>query len=354
MSDELKSARISEKQLTHSNNCLDSGMKVKNHFWQVSPPPSTKNFPFIYSPTPPVSTDSRFEVVSSNRMKITVWGCRGSICVSGPTTRSYGGNTTCLEIRMSSGRLIIVDAGSGMRLLGKKIMRGDFTQDIVFVLTHAHRDHLIGFPFFAPAYHKNFSITLCGGATSTHRIKDHLRHEMEEPYFPINIDIMKAELRSGCCCSEAGCDGSMNGLLDQNQCHSIPLNHPNGGYGFKFTDNGKTFIFLPDNELRHLHAGGMSREHYVNFCKGADLLFHDAQYTDKEYAKTRGWGHSTYEDAVQLAIDADVKSLGLFHHDPDRSDDEIDQQVGACRKMIGQSGAKIDCFAVTENMIIDL
>jgi ribonuclease BN (tRNA processing enzyme) len=177
---------------------------------------------------------------------------------------------------------------------------------------------------------------------------------MEPPYFPVDMSAMKANFQAGCQCPDDTCDGSMRGILAQHSCQSIPLNHPNGGFGFKFTDNGKTFVFLSDNEIRFTHPGGLARQKYVEFCHGADLVFHDAQYTEEEYQITRGWGHSTYADATQLALDANVKSLGLFHHDPDRTDDALDRHVDFCREMAARARSPLQCFAASEGQVIHL
>lgn len=157
-----------------------------------------------------------------------------------------------------------------------------------------------------------------------------------------NFHCDRPHLEPGNCC--------MGGLVF---C-PIALNHPNGGYGFEIIDRGETFIFLTDNELGFQHEGGLSREQYMDFCRGADLLFHDAQYSDEEYMLTRGWGHSTFGDAMDLAIEAGVKRLGLVHHDPDRTDDDLDRQVEVCRERIRSVGAAVECLAAAEGMVIDL
>ncbi len=113
-------------------------------------------------------------------------------------------------------------------------------------------------------------------------------------------------------------------------------------------------MFLTDNEIRHPHEGGLSRNAYVDFCAGADLLFHDAQYTEEEYPRKRGWGHSTSTDAVDLAMEAGVKRVGLFHHDPDRSDADLDRMVDRCRTRIVKSGVALECFACADGMTVEL
>jgi ribonuclease BN (tRNA processing enzyme) len=142
--------------------------------------------------------------------------------------------------------------------------------------------------------------------------------------------------------------------LDGLEVCPIPLSHPNGGYGYKFIEQGKVFVFLTDNELDFQHEGGLSRAKYIEFCQGVDLLLHDAQYTEEEYKFTRGWGHSNFGDATDLAIEAGVKSLGLFHHDPDRTDNDLDRQVEFCQERIHQKDGKTECFATAEGMEIEL
>ncbi len=276
-------------------------------------------------------------------MKIKVWGCRGSIAVPGPETLRYGGNTTCVEVRSCDGYEIVIDAGSGIRNLGKKLAE-EKIKEIYLVFTHAHWDHLLGFPFFLPAYSKGCTIYLCGGPNAQDSLKRYLDHQMQAPYFPVDINILQAHF-------EFGFVNAHGNKIGNIEIESILLNHPNGGYGFKLIEKGKTFVFLTDNELNYDYENGLTREDYVEFCKGADILFHDSQYTEEEYNDfARGWGHSTYIDALKLAIDAGVKKLGLFHYDPDRTDDEMDKIVLDCHEKIRSARANLECFAVAEGM----
>jgi phosphoribosyl 1,2-cyclic phosphodiesterase len=284
-------------------------------------------------------------------VKITFWGCRGSIPSPGPSTLRYGGNTTCLEVRDSEGRLVVVDAGSGLRLLGKTLLKDQAPQTVRFFLTHSHWDHLMGFPFFEPAYHERFSFLFCGGAHAQDSIQRYLSHQMQTPFFPVDFSVLKAAFHFRC---ERPHGGDPPCRLDSLQVFPIPLSHPNGGYGFKFLENGRSFVFLTDNELRHQHPGGLKPALYEDFCQGADLLVHDAQYTERQYGFTRTWGHSTFDDAADLAAAAGVKRLGLFHHDPDRSDEDLDRQVDLCRERLLKTRVKLDCFACAEGSSIEL
>lgn len=287
-------------------------------------------------------------------MKIKIWGCRGSLASPGPKTIRYGGHTTCVEVRTANNELIIIDAGSGLRGLGRSLVRKKAHGNITMLLTHAHWDHLNGFPFFAPAYLPQFTITFCGGPIAHESVRGYMAHQMRPPFFPIDFSHLKAKFNFGCECGQSDCRGRLAGVGRGLNCQALPLNHPNGGRGFKFVEDGKTFVFLTDNELGFPHPGGLSREDYVRLCAGADLLLHDAQYNHKEYQKTRGWGHSTYDDAVDLALVAGVKRLGLFHHDPARSDADLDKQVAVCRKRIAKAGSRMRCFAAAEKMVITL
>jgi phosphoribosyl 1,2-cyclic phosphodiesterase len=284
-------------------------------------------------------------------MRIRIWGCRGSIPAPGPTTLRYGGNTTCLEIRTSRGQVIIVDAGSGLRNLGRDLSQGKDITQMRFFFTHAHWDHLVGFPFFQPAYSEVFSITFCSGAHAQGSIRRYLNHQMEAPYFPVHFSLLRAKFDFRC---ERPHREPGHCRLDELEVCPVSLSHPNGGYGYKFIEQGKTFVFLTDNELGIGHEGGLNREEYVDFCRGVDLLFHDAQFTDEEYKLTRGWGHSTFADATDLAIEAGVKRLGLIHHDPNRTDDDLDRQEEFCRERIGLAGSALECSAIAEGTIIDL
>lgn len=284
-------------------------------------------------------------------MKIRIWGCRGSITTPGPNTLRYGGNSTCLEISATTDQIIVIDAGSGLRNLGKHLSQKKEAIQIRFFFTHSHWDHLVGFPFFEPAYSSRSSITLCGGPHAQDSIRRFLAHQMEAPYFPVNFNFLKAKFDFRC---ERPNREPGNCRLDGLEVCPVSLSHPNGGYGYKFMEGGKIFVFLTDNELSFQHEGGLRRVQYAEFCRGADLLLHDAQYTDKEYKQTHGWGHSTFNDVTDFAIEAGVKRLGLVHHDPDRSDDDLDRQVEFCQERIRRAGSDVGCFAAAEGMVIDL
>ena len=274
-------------------------------------------------------------------MKITIWGARGSIPTPGPSTTKYGGNTACIEVSLQDGTMIILDAGSGIKNLGRRIVEDRRVTDIYLILTHSHWDHLIGFPFFKPAYSENYTIHVRGGPIAKETVRRYLEHQMEPPYFPARFNAMKAKF------------DFTHGIPIVKQIGSasvtpIPLSHPNGGYGYKIQEDEKTFVFLTDNELEYQHEGGKSLADYIRFCEGADLLLHDAQYTDKEYRSVEGFGHSTVSIALELAIRSHAKRFGLFHHDPDHTDEQIDGIVRDITMLLKQKKAGLTLFAASE------
>jgi len=279
-------------------------------------------------------------------MLIRCWGARGSIPVSGREYVTYGGDTTCLEIRNAADDIIIIDCGSGIRRLGNRLVR-EKRHEFHLILTHAHWDHISGFPFFKPLYFSTSRVFVHGCAFAQKSIKNILSRTMEAPFFPVDLSSAKAEIAFSDSC---GVPFAINGL----QVEPINLNHPNMGFGYKFSENGRTFVFLTDNELECPHPNGRSRDEYVAFCRGADLLIHDAEYTDEEYQRTRGWGHSRYRAALELALEAGVGRFGLFHHNQDRPDGDMDAILEDCRRTIADRDVAPECFAVTQEWEITL
>jgi phosphoribosyl 1,2-cyclic phosphodiesterase len=271
-------------------------------------------------------------------MIIRCWGSRGSIPVSGAKYLRYGGDTTCMEIRNDDGDVIIIDAGSGIRRLGNALI-DEGVEHLTLLFTHAHWDHMLGFPFFKPIYNKNTRIELYGCPFAQKRIESLLEAEMAAPFFPISYNSIAATVVSHGYCDHAFTIGGM-------EVTPILISHPNQGIGYKFSENGKSFVFLTDNELAYSHENCSTYDEYLEFCRGVDLLIHDAEFTRAEYEETRGWGHSTYEGALRLAMDAEVKSFGLFHHNQERSDAAIDEFVAHCHRLIVDFHSHIECFAV--------
>lgn len=278
-------------------------------------------------------------------MRIKCWGSRGSIPVSGAGYLKYGGDTTCLEIQTESGANIIVDAGTGIRRLGNHLMKEN-RFNYHFIFTHAHWDHLIGFPFFKPLYSEDAELHMHRCPFQKTFVETMLSKLMTPPYFPITYANVKAKIEYENACPLQFDIGSVSII-------PIPISHPNGGSGYKFTENDKTFVFLTDNELGYVHPKGLPFEAYRDFCEGADFLIHDAEYTPEEYRTTIEWGHSVYTDVLRLAVQAGVKRLGLFHINQERTDIQMDDIVADCNQWLREQGSSTTCFAVAKDMVFE-
>nr|WP_281432141.1 MBL fold metallo-hydrolase [Desulfatitalea alkaliphila] len=279
-------------------------------------------------------------------MLIRCWGSRGSIPVSGQEYIKYGGDTTCLEIRTRSDDIIIVDAGTGIRRLGNALIKeGRYQYN--FLLTHGHWDHLMGFPYFKPLFLEHPEIRLHRGPFHKKFMETMFSKVMAPPNFPVRYSDLKAKIVYQEGKPEKFDIGSVTVV-------PIQLSHPNSGKGYKFIEDGKSFVFLTDNELGFVHPGGLQASQYTAFCQEADLLLHDAEYTPREYNLLMEWGHSSYEDVLELAFKAGVKRLGLFHLNQERTDAEVDEMVAACHRIIAERGETLDCFAVGADMTFEL
>ena len=254
-------------------------------------------------------------------MIVTFWGTRGSIPTSGPNFTEFGGNTPCLSIDLkSTEELVVFDAGTGIRELGGDILKNDPRNKTIHVfLTHAHWDHIQGFPFFGPAYHPDYEVHVY----CTKKAQEFLAGQMSPPYFPVGLDSMPA-LKSFTLLSHEDVT-----TIGSATIRSIPLPHPQESTGFRIDEDGKSFVFATDTEHEPPHMN----EQLIKFATDCDALVYDSQYTENEYFNGRqGWGHSTYNEGVRLAKTANVKKLVLFSHDPSHDDPvclEIEKQAQA-------------------------
>jgi len=246
---------------------------------------------------------------------IRFWGVRGSIAAPGPATARYGGNTSSIEVRCG-GRLLMFDAGTGMRYLGNQLVaEAPLETDIFF--THSHFDHVCGLPFFKPFFQPQNSFRLwaghLGGDITLHRV---LREFMMAPLFPVPPEVFKAKMeyrdfRAGETLAPA------SGIV----LRTARLNHPDGATGYRIEYGGKSVCYVTDTE----HVPGSPDRNVLGLIQGADIVIYDCMYTDEEYAKSYvGWGHSTWQEAVRLCKPAGVKKLVVFHHDPDHDDERLD------------------------------
>lgn len=279
-------------------------------------------------------------------MNIKCWGSRGSICVSGDQYSRYGGDTTCIEITAKSGETIIIDAGTGIRRLGNSLIQRKIDQ-YYLLFTHAHWDHIQGFVFFRPLLFSKVKIIIQDRKFLSFNTRQLFNKVMEMPFFPIGLGDLKADMKFDTRLNDKFNIGSVN-------IETIPTSHPGSGLGYKFIEDGKSFVFLTDNELGVDHPGGQGFEGYLNFVRNADLLLHDGEYTRAEYKQKKNWGHSSIQDVLELALKANIKKLGLFHLNQDRTDDQMDKIICECQADLKKKNSTLECFAVPCNMEIHL
>jgi phosphoribosyl 1,2-cyclic phosphodiesterase len=238
---------------------------------------------------------------------------RGSVASPGPATARYGGNTACIEIRCGD-RLIILDAGSGLRPLGLALLQE--TVDADLFLTHCHLDHLWGLPFFKPCYAPQTKLRIWAGHLPPElHIRDMVKRLMDEPLFPGGLDLFKAQIEF----NDFRCGETLQpqpGIT----LNTAPLNHPNRATGYRIEHDGHAIAYLTDTE----HVPGTQDENVLALARDADLMIYDSTYTDEEYPAHAGRGHSTWQQGVRLADAAGAKRLVLFHHNPARDDTALD------------------------------
>ena len=276
-------------------------------------------------------------------MEIRFWGTRGSIPAPGPHTLEFGGNTTCVEVVLSSGRRLVIDGGTGFRPLGRYLKEQGNPVLLHLLLTHGHWDHLLGIPFFEPIYQKDTEIMVDGWVRAFQAMTRIFDDHMGNGFFPIAFDQLQAQVHFIPRLPYGPVE------LDGARISAINLNHPQGGLGFRLDEGDFSLTFITDNEL------GADRGHrfpeFVQFCQGSDLLIHDAQYLPAELPQRQGWGHSSYEEAVKLAAAAGAGSLLLTHHDPSRTDAQVTEIIGRARDLAAGLNGRLEVDAAREGSV---
>jgi phosphoribosyl 1,2-cyclic phosphodiesterase len=276
---------------------------------------------------------------------VRLWGVRGSIPSPGPLTARHGGNTPCVSLELGNEKCLILDAGSGIRLLGKHLANTSIP--ILVLLTHEHWDHVQGFPFFAPVYEKDRRLVIFPVERGMDMLCT-LVAQMDGAHFPVTSNQIPAALE----CVQAD---PIHFLAEQGfTMRRHRTNHPGVCYGYRFEHNGKSLIFMPDNELTPPARAHSTMQEFAEFCRGADVLMHDAQFMPSDMPHKRGWGHSVVHETCELAAMAKVKHLILFHHDPDRTDTELDAIQEECRAWFAKNAPDTQVTAGREGMTLTL
>jgi len=285
-------------------------------------------------------------------MQVRFWGTRGSIAAPGPNTARFGGNTSCVEVRASDGTVIILDCGTGARELGLHLAQ-TMPQPIRLHLFigHTHWDHIQGFPFFVPAFLPGSELNIYAPLGFQRGLEEAMAGQMEYSYFPVKM----RDLRSRIHFTELD-EGffRVGGVLVETQF----LNHTAPTIAYRMTSDGATIAYATDHEPFWNASGRVSQhpgdERHIAFLKGANLVIHDAQYTDAEYRDKVGWGHSSIEYAVDVALAAGVERLVLFHHDPAHDDATMERMEAMARDHVGRRGQALDVLAAREGLELEV
>ena len=239
-------------------------------------------------------------------MRAKIWGCRGSLATPGRETVGYGGNTTSVELRSADGALVVLDAGTGIRRLGLSLA-GEHPRKIDLLLTHMHLDHVEGLGFFSPLFDPECTITIWGPRPGDVSLADHLKAYLSPPLFPLPFEQFPSTVRF----QEVWED---TWEIADLRVTSAPVQHPGPTVGYRISENGSTFAFIPDDEP------GIDPVPGLELADGVDVLVHDAQYTAAEYETRVGWGHTALPDFVSFVRTANPKRTVMFHHDPSHDD----------------------------------
>lgn len=252
---------------------------------------------------------------------LRIWGVRGSTPAAGPQTERYGGETTSMEV-VTGGRSVLIDCGSGARALGRRLI-ADKVADIDILFSHFHLDHICGLPFFGPAYNPATKLRLWAGHLAEGQEPEAmLCRMMSPPLFPVAFDQLGA-----CECRRFHPPERLE-LAGGIRVETLALNHPNGSTGFRFRNGGKTFVSITDHEHGNLEIDRAVED----FVRGADVMIYDGMFDDSEYGAHVGWGHSTWQEGLKLARRAGVGVPVIFHHHPDRSDDDLDRYAAEAER----------------------
>lgn len=298
--------------------------------------------------TKPIDLDTfagLIKQIVADEVALEFWGVRGTLPVPGADSVRYGGNTSCVRMRFSRGRSFVFDAGTGIKALSDHLLETvcGKTRSTLFI-SHSHWDHINALPFFVPLYIAGNEFEICGPAQGRLSVYDIVSAQMSDVYFPITIKEFAASIRFRDLHQD-------NYVIDGIEVETMMLNHPGYCLGYRINYNNRSICYVTDNEIYpkgHAHRNEAYLENLTEFISGADALITDCTYFDHEYPKKTGWGHSATTEVAQLAHSAAVKTLYLFHHDPDQSDDDIDKKHETVQALLDSLGSETVCVAPSE------
>ena len=277
---------------------------------------------------------------------VEFWGVRGSVPSPGPTTTRYGGNTSCVSITADN-KILILDAGTGIRNLGSAIIsKPDL--EIFVIVTHSHWDHIQGFPFFTPIYQPDRSVYMFPTLHKKNVVLASLIDQMDGAHFPVTPDQVPSSFNFIT-------ENPLEFLAEKGfQVELIPMNHPGKAFGYKISIEDKIICYFTDNEIDPPYEKSIEIEKLTQKCKNADILIHDAQYTEDDMPLKHGWGHSLISQVTELGKSADVKNLVYYHHDPERTDDMLDKELEKAAKTLKENGSTVQPYFAYEGLKLAL
>ncbi|MBW2544779.1 MAG: MBL fold metallo-hydrolase [Deltaproteobacteria bacterium] len=295
--------------------------------------------------------DRKHKQLMEENIKVAFWGVRGTLPVPGRKTVRYGGNTSCVSIEFPKDNFFIFDAGTGIKELSNYLISENRAPiKATIFISHPHWDHINGIPFFAPLYANGNKFEICGPSNGDMSMRGLISGQMDGVYFPINI-------------KEFGATVSFHNLeeerfaIDTVEIQTMFLNHPGQCLGYRLNYRNRSICYVTDNEI-YPESNRLYSESYVNkladFIANTDVLITDCTYTDEEYEEKIGWGHSSVSQVVELADRAKVKNLYLFHHDPDQTDDDIDNKLKMAQAILERKGSSTVCNAPKEGESFDV
>lgn len=301
---------------------------------------------YLQRPMTPEQFRSEFTKALDDKVELTFWGVRGTLPVCGADVLRYGGNTSCVSLEFARGQSLIFDAGSGIKQLSDKLAAENRTNfhSRIFI-SHPHWDHINALPFFAPLYQQGNEFEILGASHGDISMRELIAGQMDGIYFPVNLNQFAARVYFRNLCEETL-------EFDGIKVSTMLLNHPGYCLGYRVDYGDRSFCYITDNEIfpeDSQYYDPVYRNKLIKFVAGADTLIIDTTYTNEEYPSHIGWGHSCVREVVDVAHEAKVKQLCLFHHDPAQTDDDIDHKLGQAKMQLRELESSTQVIAPSEN-----